>query len=107
MSSPPITREIIIRNPQGLHARPANLFVRLAMQFESRIELVGNGRRVDGKSMLDVLTLAATQGTKLVLEADGRDAVGAVEALANLVDSGFGIDEEEAVHQDQQEPRGG
>jgi phosphocarrier protein HPr len=107
MSPPPITRVIVIRNPQGLHARPANLFVRLAMQFESRIELVGNGQRVDGKSMLEVLMLAAKQGTELILEADGRDAVEAVEALAHLVDNGFGIDEEEEVHQKQQEQLGG
>jgi phosphotransferase system HPr (HPr) family protein len=108
MNNPPITRVIVIRNPQGLHARPAQMFVRLAMQFESRIELVHDGRRVDGKSMLDVLTLAATQGTRLVLEADGQDAVGAVEALAKLVEDGFGlVEDQESGQQEQQVQQGG
>ena len=55
-------RTVIVTNPQGLHARPADLFVKLASQFESKIEVIKDGERVDGKSILDILTLAAVAG---------------------------------------------
>jgi phosphotransferase system HPr (HPr) family protein len=89
MSTPPITREIVIQNGQGLHARPAVLFAKCAMQFESRIEVVFGSHRVDGKSTLHLMTLGATKGTKLILEAEGADANEAVESLAALVETGF------------------
>jgi phosphotransferase system HPr (HPr) family protein len=93
MNSSPVTRTIEIRNQQGLHARPAEMFARRAMQFESRIEIVHESQRVDAKSILHLLTLGARQGTRLVLEAQGPDAHEAVETLAELVESGFGIQE--------------
>ena len=89
MSTPPITRVIVIRNEQGLHARPAMLFAKLAMQFQSRIEVVNGSHRVDGKSTLHLMTIGATKGTELTLEAEGDDADKAVEALAALVETGF------------------
>ena len=82
-------RDVTIVNPQGLHARPADLFVKLANQFESEIEVIKNGERVDGKSILSVLTLAAEKGTELTIEATGHDAVVAINALTELVESGF------------------
>ncbi len=85
----PITRVVVIRNTQGLHARPAEMFVRLAQQFQSRIEIIREGRRVPATNIIDLLTLGAAQGTELVLEADGSDAQQAVEALARLVENGF------------------
>jgi phosphotransferase system HPr (HPr) family protein len=93
MSNSPVTRAIVIRNPQGMHARPAELFARRAMQFESRIELVCENQRVDGKSILHLLTLGARQGTQLTIEAEGQDAQAAVDALADLVERGFAMDE--------------
>ncbi len=84
-----VSRVIVIRNEQGLHARPAEMFARQAMQFKSKIELVREGRRVEAKSIINLLTLGATQGTQLVLEADGEDAEEACEALARLVENGF------------------
>jgi phosphotransferase system HPr (HPr) family protein len=90
MSTSSVTRAIVIRNPQGLHARPAEMFARMAMSFESRIELVHESQRVDGKSILHLLTLGARAGTRLILEAEGRDAEAAADALARLVESGFG-----------------
>jgi phosphocarrier protein len=89
MQTSPVSREITIQNKQGLHARPAEQFVRLASQFESKIQLVRDGRRVEARNMIDLLTLGATQGTQLTLEADGPDAQAAVDALANLVETGF------------------
>lgn len=89
MNTLPIRRVLVIRNTQGLHARPAEMFVRLAQQFRSRIELVLEGRRVEARSIIDLLTLGAGPGTELTLEAEGDDAQEAVEALARLVENGF------------------
>jgi phosphotransferase system HPr (HPr) family protein len=84
-----VTRVIVIKNTQGLHARPAEMFVRLDQQFRSRIVLARETHRVEAKNIMDLLTLGAAQGTELVLEADGDDAHQAVEALAKLVEDGF------------------
>jgi phosphocarrier protein HPr len=99
MQTPQITRVIVIRNTQGLHARPADMFARLARQFQSRIELVRDDRRVEASSIIDLLTLGAAQGTELILVAEGDDAEEAVEALARLVESGFPIEEAESQEQ--------
>jgi phosphocarrier protein HPr len=96
MCTSPISRVIVIRNTQGLHARPAEMFVRLAKQFQSRIELVHQDRRVEAQSMIDLLTLGAGPGTELVLEASGDDAEAAVDALARLVETGFAEEESQA-----------
>lgn len=80
---------VCIVNPEGLHARPAYMFVELAGKFESRIDIVKDGERVDGKSILSILTLAAEQGTELFIEATGPDAQAALDALADLVLRGF------------------
>lgn len=77
-------RIVRVGNPQGLHARPAELFVKTAGQFQAKIEVNKNGHRVDGKSILNILTLAAVQGTELSLEATGPDAQAALDALSEL-----------------------
>jgi phosphotransferase system HPr (HPr) family protein len=82
-------RVVTVRNPQGLHARPADMFVRLALQFASRIEILKNGERFEGKSILSLLTLAAAQGTELTLRAHGPDADQALAELAELFGRGF------------------
>ncbi len=79
-----------IQNRLGLHARAAAKFVHLANSFESRISVTKDGARVDGKSILGLLTLAAAKGTKLQLAAEGKDEEAAIEELAKLVRSGFG-----------------
>ncbi len=89
MSESMLSRTVTIQNEQGLHARPADLFVRTAMQFEAKVEVVKGSLRVDGKSILDVLTLGATQNTELTLEATGSDAEAVLDALAELVESKF------------------
>ena len=99
MQTSRITRVIVIRNSQGLHARPADMFARLARQFQSRIELVREGRRVEASSIMDLLTLGAAQGTELILEAEGDDAQEAVDALVRLVESGFPMEEAEREQQ--------
>ncbi len=82
-------RTIQICNRLGLHARAAARFVHLANRFESRISVAKNGTRVDGKSILGLLTLAASKGTKLTLVADGADEGEAIRQLAELVRNRF------------------
>jgi len=95
MSNSPIQRVVVIPNEQGLHARPADRFVRLAQKFESKIEILRGSDRVQAKSIMDLLTLGATKGTQLTLEADGSDAEQALEALAQLVEHGFQDEDDE------------
>jgi phosphotransferase system HPr (HPr) family protein len=80
---------VTINNPQGLHMRPAYMFAEKASQFESRIEVSKDSIRIDGKSVLSILTLGAAQGSQVSIEATGADAQHAVDALAQLVTSGF------------------
>ncbi len=93
MQSPHVQKTVKISNPQGLHARPAELLARLAMQFESEVEVIRDDQCVDAKSILHVLTLGASQGTEIVLQARGADAQQAVEAIARLVENDFATDE--------------
>jgi phosphotransferase system HPr (HPr) family protein len=65
------------------------LVAREAQRWESRIEFIGKAQRVDGKSILDLLTLAAEEGTHLVIEATGPDACEALDAIGNLFDKKF------------------
>lgn len=89
-----VSREVIVANVEGLHARPADLVAREARRWQSRIEVVGKAQRVDGKSILDLLTLAAEAGTRLVLEATGPDASEALDALGSLFEHNFTIGNE-------------
>lgn len=89
MSSTIITRTVTVRNPQGLHARPADLLVREASRYEAAITLEKNGYRVDCKSILSLLTLGAECGTEMALAAEGADAEQAVAMIADLFDCGF------------------
>jgi phosphocarrier protein HPr len=83
-------RTVRIRNRLGLHARAAARFVQTANRFRARITVVRDGRAMDGKSILGMLLLAASEGTVLELRAEGEDAEAALDALAALVDGGLG-----------------
>lgn len=95
MESQSYSRVVTIVNASGLHARPADKLVRLASQYKSRIEIVKGHERVDGRSIISLLTLAAEQGTELVVEANGEDCHAAVDALAELIAARFNEDAEE------------
>jgi phosphocarrier protein len=82
--------EVQVTNALGLHARAAARFVHLSNAFRARITVGKDGTRVDGKSMIGLLTLAAARGARLRLMAEGDDEAEAVEKLAALVRSGFG-----------------
>jgi phosphotransferase system HPr (HPr) family protein len=91
-------REVVVTNPQGLHARPADLFSRLAKGFESKIEVLKDGQRADGKSILDMLMLAAVQGVRLTIMAQGGDAEEAVEALVRLIEQPPVYEQQEPIN---------
>jgi phosphotransferase system HPr (HPr) family protein len=84
-----IKREVTIVNPQGLHLRPAYMFAQLAGKYEAEVHLVKEGERVDGKSILSIVTLGAAVGTRLWIETKGPDAEQALAELAELVAAGF------------------
>jgi len=85
-----IRREVTIRNRLGLHARAAARFVHTANRFRARVTASRNGRTMDGKSILGILLLAASQGSVLELCAEGEDEEAAVAALTALVEGGLG-----------------
>lgn len=80
---------VTINNPQGLHMRPAYMFAETASQFDSKIEVAKDSVRIDGKSVLSILTLGAAQGSEVSIEATGDDAQRAIDTLTQLVASGF------------------
>jgi phosphocarrier protein HPr len=83
-------RRVTILNELGLHARAATRLVECANLFDCEVWLKSDQRRVDGKSIMGLLTLAAIPGMKLKIETLGPDASLALVALAELIDSGFG-----------------
>jgi phosphocarrier protein len=85
-----IRRELAIRNRLGLHARAAARFVHTASRFQSRVTAGRDGRVMDGKSILGILLLAASQGTAIEVTTEGEDEDEAMEALEALVGGGFG-----------------
>jgi phosphocarrier protein HPr len=97
MSNSPIKRVVVVPNKQGIHARPAEMFVRRAQQFQSKIEIVHDNYRVEAKSIMNLLTLGAAQGTQLTLEAEGSDAQEAVDALAEVVEKDFLAEDAEST----------
>ena len=84
-------RQVIVRNEKGLHVRPATAFMQLASKYASKVQIVKGGQTVNGKSSLELLMLAATEGTALTIRAEGPDADQAVEALAKFVEDKFGM----------------
>jgi len=87
--------ELLITNKLGLHARAAGKFVRAASPFTSEIWIRKGSNRVNGKSIMGILTLAAARGDAVILEADGPDEEQAVSTLRDLVRSGFEENAEE------------
>ena len=84
------TRECVIRNRLGLHARAAAKFVHTASRFTSHIRISREGKTMDGKSIMGILLLAAGAGASIVITADGADEAAAAETLCRLVEGGFG-----------------
>lgn len=92
-SIPTCTREVVVKLENGLHLGPSSQIVQLAQRFTSELLIRKGDRTVDGKSMLDLLTLAAEHGSVLVLEARGVDAAEALQAIAAMFDRNFAADQ--------------
>jgi phosphocarrier protein HPr len=82
--------ELTIRNKKGLHARASAKFVKCAENFNAMIRVTREGNTVGGTSIMGLMMLAAGQGTTILIEAEGPEAVGAIAALSALVQDGFG-----------------
>ncbi len=85
-----IEQSVTIVNKLGLHARAAAKLVTCASQFDSRVQLDYNGQRVNGKSIMGVMMLAAAKGAELLLRVEGEDEAEAAEALVTLITNRFG-----------------
>jgi phosphotransferase system HPr (HPr) family protein len=81
----PLRATVVIRNPQGLHMRPAMMFARLATRYRSNVTVRAKDRAVNGKSLLNLMTLAALPGTEVVLEVSGEDAAAALPVLTKAL----------------------
>ena len=79
-----------IRNRLGLHARAAALVVKTANKFASEVTIEKDGLEVNGKSIMGILMLAASKGTKITLKVEGRDSVQALQTLGRLIENKFG-----------------
>lgn len=87
-----ISKELVVLNKQGIHARPAALFVKTANRFQCEIFVEKDGEKVNGKSIMGLMMLAAGPGSKLLVHADGRDAHHAVVELEALIQRKFDED---------------
>ncbi len=84
-----IQQEVTIRNRAGMHTRPAAALVKLAAKFKSEFTIEKDGLEINGKSIIGVMTLAAEQGSKLMLKFDGEDEEEARREIVGLIDRGF------------------
>jgi len=82
---PKIEKEIIIKSAQGLHARPAALFVQIANKYNANVTLSKCGEKVNGKSIMGILTLGAENGSTVVVEVEGEDAESMLKELEALL----------------------
>ena len=87
-----VTRELTIINKLGVHARPAALFVKTANRYECEISVEKDGEKVNGKSIMGLMMLAAGPGSKLTVHADGADAAAAVTEIEALIKRKFDED---------------
>ena len=84
-----ISKEVVINNQVGLHARPATFFIQKANEFKSSIWIEKDDRRVNAKSLLGVLSLGIVKGTAVNIVGDGVDESAAIATLSELIDSNF------------------
>jgi phosphocarrier protein len=87
-----ISRDFTISNKLGLHARPSAQVTQTASRFQSEVWMTRAGRRINAKSIMGVMMLAAGQGSVVTVDCDGPDEADALDALGQLIESGFGED---------------
>lgn len=84
-----LSREIVVLNKYGIHARPAAMFVKIATRFSCDIFVEKDGEKINGKSIMGLMMLAAGPGTKLIVHAHGQDAAQALAEIETLIRSKF------------------
>ena len=89
-NSQTLTRELIVQNKMGIHARPAAMVVRITNKFKADVMVEKDDEQVNGKSIMGLMMLAAGKGEKIKLTCDGADAEAAMADLEDLVNTGFG-----------------
>lgn len=89
MLAPMVQKEFVIRIREGLHARPAAMFVKRASQYRCDVWVEKDDEQVNGKSIMGLMMLAAEYGSKIVVTAEGEDAEAAIRGLEELIESGF------------------
>lgn len=89
-----IKKKVTVSNTSGIHARPASMLVKTAAKFSSEFHIHSHGYRINAKSILGVLTLAAECGAELELEFTGEDEEAACAAIVELFEKGFGMQDE-------------
>ena len=87
---PEISEELVIANKLGMHLRPAQQLVQTVLKFKCEVHVHKDGQRVNAKSIMGLLTLAAAKGTRILVVCDGDDADLALHAIRKLIESGFG-----------------
>ncbi len=85
-----VSEELLVVNPLGMHLRPAQRLVQTVLGFQCDVHIIRAGHRVNAKSIMGLLTLAAARGTTLEVVCEGADAEEAMNAVRDLVESGFG-----------------
>ncbi len=85
-----ISKQVVIPNKRGLHARAATKFANLCSRYACKLQVCCNGKTIDGKSIMSLMLLAASQGTTIEVIADGNDAEEALDALLELIQDKFG-----------------
>ena len=84
---PVVSKKFEVKNKQGLHARPAAMFVQVANKFDSRVTVKRDDEEVNGKSIMGILMLGAEKGSEIIIEADGVDAAAAVAELEKILNA--------------------
>jgi phosphocarrier protein len=85
-----VSKEVVVLNSTGMHARPASIFVKTAAKFKSEIKVEKEGKEALAKSIMGVLSLGISKGTKILIKVNGEDEQEALNALVELVESKFG-----------------
>ena len=86
---PSLSKDLVVQNKLGIHARPAAMFVKTANRFECDIFVEKDGEKVNGKSIMGLMMLAAGPGSHLMVHAEGSDAAKAIGEIENLMDRKF------------------
>lgn len=83
-------KTVVINNEKGIHIRPAGEFVKTAGKFKSQVQIDFNGKKVNGKSVMILMSLGLKKGSEITITTSGEDAEEALNALVELVENGFG-----------------